>query len=126
SVFRVTLAGTMTTLASFTLQTGAQPVGGLVEGPDGDFYGTTTFAGASTGGGSIFRLTPAGSLAIVHFFNTSPNTNGFNPVGLLLASDGNFYGTTKYGTGTLFRLTPSGEVTTLFRFPSSWLPDSIP
>ncbi len=55
TVFKMTPAGGLTTLVSFTDSTGRNPVAGLVQGSDGNFYGTTAGGGA-LGGGTIFRI----------------------------------------------------------------------
>jgi len=59
-IFQVTTNGTLTSLISFNLTNGANPIAGLTLGNDGDFYGTTTYGGSS-GDGTLFRLvfTPA-------------------------------------------------------------------
>ena len=122
-------AQTLTTLASFNHANGAGPAfGSLVQGIDGNFYGTTDGGGAN-GDGTIFRITPAGVLTTLYSFcNLANCTDGRNPfAGLIQASDGNFYGTTYTGglsvcpdgaasCGTVFRITPGGAFTTLYSF----------
>ncbi|MGH8273442.1 MAG: choice-of-anchor tandem repeat GloVer-containing protein [Gammaproteobacteria bacterium] len=115
--------GTLTTLYSFNNNgDGATPYGALVQDADGNFYGTTH--GAIPGGkGTVFKLTPSGTLTTLHSFN---GTDGANPeAGLVLGSDGNFYGTTSQGgtsatpSGTIFKITPTGTLTTLHMFCST-------
>ena len=70
----------------------AYPSAPLVQGSDGNFYGTTPYGGANNGG-TVFQVTPAGALTTLVSFN---GTNGSHPVAALVAgSDGNFYGTTR-------------------------------
>ena len=67
--------------------------------------------------GSIFKITPTGVFTELHDFNhLATNNDGDNPyAGLILGSDGNFYGTTVhggvYGAGAIFRITRSGTYT---------------
>ena len=133
-VFKITPDGTLTTLYNFCVDDGACldgafPTAGLVEGTDGNFYGTTHLGGA-IGEGTVFRITPNGVLTTLHSFCSLRNCNdGYVPlVGLLLGSDGNLYGATSgggdaggvncepYGCGTIFKIAPSGILTTLYRF----------
>jgi len=124
-VFKMTPEGIFTTLVNFTgngsANRGEDPAGGLVQGGDGDFYGTTRSGGAS-GRGTVFRMTPAGQLTtLVEFTGNGTNNKGSEPVARLVqATDGNFYGTTIYGgtndLGTVFRMTPAGVLTTLVNF----------
>jgi len=98
-------------------------VAGLVQGTDGNFYGTTETGGGngSCGGGcgTVFRITPAGKLTTLHAFDS---TDGSWPTaGLVKGTDGNLYGTTELGGasqsgGTAFRITPAGTLTTLYSF----------
>ena len=126
SVFKITPSGTLTTLYSFCSQTncvdGSGPLAGLVQASNGNFYGTTEFGGTSgncsNGCGTIFRITPSGTLTVFHSFD---NADGATPfAGLMQAADGNFYGTTYGGGvdgyGTVFKITPSGTLTTLHGF----------
>jgi uncharacterized repeat protein (TIGR03803 family) len=127
TVFRVATNGTLTVLAFFNFTNGANPMAGLVQGPDGNFYGTTENGGtndvASGGDGTIFKVTTNGVLTRLVSFN---GTNGANPIaGLVLGPDGNFYGTTQYGgtnnianggDGTVFRVTTNGTLTRLCSF----------
>ncbi|MFN7995653.1 MAG: choice-of-anchor tandem repeat GloVer-containing protein [Bryobacteraceae bacterium] len=103
TVFKITPAGVLTTLYSFNSIDGANPNAGLVQGTDGNFYGTTSGGGINGGYGTVFKLTPAGKLTTLHSFD---KTDGFFPNGLVQATNGNFYGTTLYGGindyGTIF------------------------
>jgi uncharacterized repeat protein (TIGR03803 family) len=106
-----------TNLISFNQTNGASPNAGLVQGRDGNFYGTTASDGAG-GGGTLFQMTPLGPLTNLVSFNTN---NGAAPrAGLVQALDGNFYGTTYVGGsnnfGTVFRVTTNGMLTTLVTF----------
>ena len=121
TVFRMTSAGALTTLVLFNGINGSYCVGGLVQGNDGNFYGTTAgggTGGSSTGGGTVFKMTSTGILTTLVSFN---GANGNSPQApLIQGSDGNFYGTTTYGGpnggGTVFRVTPAGMLTTLVAF----------
>jgi uncharacterized repeat protein (TIGR03803 family) len=125
TVFRLAPNGPLTTIYSFCSQLGctdgAGPYGGLVLGTDGNFYGTTTQSGAH-GGGTVFKITPAGALTTIYNFCSQPGcTDGYGSyAGLALGTDGNFYGTSGgYGSnnqGTIFKITPAGALTTLHTF----------
>jgi uncharacterized repeat protein (TIGR03803 family) len=116
----VASAQTITTLHSFTFDDGANP--NLVtptQGDDGNMYGTTV-AGGGIATGSVFKLTPAGVVTVLHSFD---GIDGANPeAGLLQASDGKIYGTTVFGglhgEGSIFSITTDGTVTILYSFPS--------
>jgi uncharacterized repeat protein (TIGR03803 family) len=108
-----------TNLVSFNTSgsNGTSPYAGLIQGKDGNFYGTTS-AGGPGGGGTLFRMTPLGTLTNLVSFNTN---NGAEPIaGLIQGLDGNFYGTTYIGGsnnfGTVFRVTTNGMLTTLVTF----------
>jgi len=112
-----------TTLYSFTGADGYDPEAGLVLASDGNFYGTTN-GGGTAGNGTVFKITPSGVLTTLHSFGSMTgvkNTDGADPwAGLVVGSDGNFYGTTydggAYGFGTVFKITPAGALTTLYSF----------
>jgi uncharacterized repeat protein (TIGR03803 family) len=137
--FQLTPAGTFTSLYNFGGEAGAGslPLGGLVEGADGNFYGTTSAGGAhatvNSYAGTVYKITPAGVLTTLYSFCAQASgpacLDGYEPLaGLFLANDGNFYGTTFYGgtgtpsgmndlyTGTLFQITPAGAHTMLYSF----------
>jgi uncharacterized repeat protein (TIGR03803 family) len=134
TVFSITASGTLTTLYSFCSQTnctdGSSPQAGLVQGSDGNFYGTTFAGGANSdcsigGCGTIFKITPSGTLTTLYSFCAQSGcTDGFYPqAGLIQGTDGNFYGTTTQGgangkNGTIFEITPSGTLATLYSFCS--------
>ena len=106
------------TLHEFNLTDGAHPYAGLTLGPDGNLYGVTTQGGAFSGG-TAFRITPGGTFTLIHSFGSSSGPR-YAWGELLLADDGNFYGTSvnggPSGYGTVFKLTPAGVVTMLFSF----------
>src|SRR5580700_3288964 len=130
-------AQTFTTLWNFETigAYGANPYNvSLVQGLDGNFYGTTFYGGTDVydggAGGTVFKITPDGTLTTVYSFCAQPNcADGQGPfAGLVLGRDGNFYGTTRNGgttnsancvegeCGTVFKITPDGVLTTLHSF----------
>jgi uncharacterized repeat protein (TIGR03803 family) len=126
SAYRVTTSdGTYAMIHSFNGEgvpaDGNAPRGALVNGSDGNLYGTTAGGGPSGAHGTVFEMTTAGVVTTLHTF---VGTDGDTPLGtLVLASDGNFYGTTSAGgahsLGTVFRISPSGDFTSLYSFDSS-------
>jgi uncharacterized repeat protein (TIGR03803 family) len=126
-VFKVTPAGVETLLHSFAggSTDGANPYTALIQGTDGNFYGTTNSGGDAScvgGCGTVFKLTPAGAESILYLFTASAfgGPQPPSPSSLLQGTDGNFYGTTAngggFGTGAVFRLTPAGAASVLYSF----------
>jgi len=125
TVFKITPGGTLTTLYSFCSLTncadGEEPYGGVVQGTDGNFYGTTFLGGAQELDGTIFKITPKGQLTTLYNFCSQTNcADGLDPeAGLTQGTDRNFYGTTSGGGadggGTIFKITAEG-LTTLYSF----------
>jgi len=119
---------TFNTVINFDGANGGNPISSLVQGTDGNLYGTTGFVGAfgsASSGGTVFQMTPSGSMTVVYNFCALPNcADGSVPTGLTLGTDGNFYGTTFFsganfsGAGTVFKITPKGTLTTLYSFCS--------
>jgi uncharacterized repeat protein (TIGR03803 family) len=112
-------AQTFTTLHSFDLTDGDDPVGALVQATNGNLYGTTD-AGAGNCAGTVFEITTGGVLTTLRCFES---TDGSGPrAALVQAPNGNFYGTTYGGGtnnfGTVFEIAPSGTLTTLHSFCS--------
>ena len=121
TVFQCTSAGVYTVLHGFAGSDGASPMAPLVQGSDGNFYGTTSGGGADSGSGTVFEITPTGTLTIITSF--SGNNGAMPQAGLVIGSNGNFYGTTLANGsgdgGTVFEVTPSGTLTTLYSFNGS-------
>lgn len=125
-------AQTFTKLFPFGGANGSGPVAPLIQGTDGNFYGTTE-VGGSAHYGTVFKITPEGHLTVVHSFCQQVNCiDGVNPTaGVIQAPNGNLYGTTALGgngaispacnywsCGTIFEITPSGTFTVLYNFCS--------
>ena len=115
-----------------TTPNGMFPVAGLLQGPDGNFYGVASGGGSSGtdfcqpgpeifGCGTIFKLTPSGHLTLLYSFCGgygcgSYPPDGADPRGRLVYSGGYLYGTTQqggeyngvYNSGTIFRISLSG------------------
>jgi uncharacterized repeat protein (TIGR03803 family) len=127
TVFKITAKGKLTTLYNFCSETncadGSDALAGLVQAADGNFYGTTAEGGANTSG-TVFKITPKGKLATLYNFCSQTNcTDGATPyAGLVQATDGNFYGATRFGgannSGAVFKITSEGKLTTLYSFCS--------
>lgn len=112
TVFKITTGGKLTTIYEFDQTHGAGPLGPVIQGTDGNFYGTTS-AGGSSGLGVIFKLTSAGVITVLHNFIGS---DGETPqAGLIQANDGNFYGVASgggsLGYGTIFKVTSTSDHT---------------
>jgi len=106
----------------FQRANGANPFyAALVQGLDGNLYGTTSARGAH-GKGTVFRITPGGTVTTLYSFCAkSKCADGSTPYGgLVLGTDGNFYGMTFIGgtlnAGTVYKITPTGKLTTLHSF----------
>ena len=131
TVYRLAPDGTLTTLHDFGAyidqrqQTNADGVGPhrLVQGSDGDFYGTA-FSGGTAGRGTAYKVTAGGAFTLLYEFAATAagvNADGAGPgAALIQGADGNFYGTATTGgpnaQGTVFQLTPSGTLTTVHAF----------
>jgi len=122
TVFKISTGGALTNLYPFTGGAdGAYPAAGLVQGSDGNFYGTTQ-AGGTSNSGTIFNISPSGVLTNLYSF--SGGNDGGGPLGDLVQSgDGYFYGTTTGGgansLGTVFKVSSNGTLTTLYSFIGS-------
>ena len=98
---------------------GSTPYAGLVLDKTGNLYGTT-YVGGVNGYGTVFKITPTGTEAVLHSF-AFDGTDGFNPyASLILDKTGSLYGTTVLGgvneLGTAFKITPTGTETVLHSF----------
>jgi uncharacterized repeat protein (TIGR03803 family) len=117
-IFKLTPKGKVTVLHDF----GAEyyPVAPLIEGNDGDFYGTAPYGGRSGNRhGAVFKITPTGKYTVLHTFQGG--SDGIAPfAGVLQATDGNFYGVTAGGgasdDGTIYRIDSKGKYSVICDF----------
>jgi uncharacterized repeat protein (TIGR03803 family) len=89
----------------------------LAQGRDGNLY-TTSYIGGANNGGTVYKITPGGTLTVLYSFD---GVHGSGPwSGVIAATDGNFYGTTAgggtTGNGTVFKITPQGTLTVMYNF----------
>jgi uncharacterized repeat protein (TIGR03803 family) len=128
NIFRMTPSGEISNLYTFCSSNSSCPDGGFPQtapilGTDGNMYGVT-YVGGSGSSGVFYRLTTGGEYTILYNFcaNFPCDNEGLDPVSIILASDGNFYGITNYGgtggAGTIFKITPTGQYTQLYSFCS--------
>jgi len=120
TAFRVTPAGKLTDLHNFcqgSCTDGGAPYAGLVLSPTGNFYGTTT-QDLVNHGGTLYEMTPSGSVTTLHSFSLADEEG--TPYGPVLQADGGFYGVTgtggSAGDGTVYKISTSGALTTLDTF----------
>lgn len=117
TAYSITSSGTFTTLHTFTGSDG-QNVNGLVQGSDGNFYGSSQSGGANNLG-VIYKMTATGTVTVLHSFAGSDGAVG--RWDLLQAKDGNFYGVTlnggTNGAGVIFKISGTGTYAVLYNFP---------
>jgi uncharacterized repeat protein (TIGR03803 family) len=130
TVFEITSAGKLTTLYSFCSQQpscadGIGP-GQLVQGANGNFFGTTASGGILDGNngcpdgcGTVFEITQAGQFTTLYKF-CGCGDGEFPLSGLVQAANGNFYGMTGAGGGygSVFEITPAGKFSQIYSFCS--------
>jgi uncharacterized repeat protein (TIGR03803 family) len=127
TIYRIAPDGQITVLTVFNGAIGYYGTAGLVQGNDGNFYGSPETGGPDGAMTSFFRITPAGNFTSI--CSLYGETNGYDPYDAMIPGrDGNFYGTMRYGGagynetngtsngGTVFRLTSAGEFTLLNSF----------
>jgi uncharacterized repeat protein (TIGR03803 family) len=136
TVFKISTNGAFNTLLLFSGTNGAylgsKPLGGLLQGADGDLYGTTEEGGTNRANGTVFRITTNGVLVWSFSF---ANTNGSDPqAGLVQGTDGKLYGVTStYAAtvqgsplgSTIFKITTNGSLTTLKIFTDLSIPNPV-
>jgi uncharacterized repeat protein (TIGR03803 family) len=116
-VFKLTTAGVETILHKFPTDPAAPanpvinsdgllPVA-LIQGGDGNLYGTTRNGGAS-GNGIVFQLSLTGVEKVLHSFAGGP-TDGSLPGALVYGSDGSLYGVTYLGGSNIGGLNGPGD-----------------
>ncbi len=142
TVFLVTPQEGKTNLHNFAgPPEGSCPIGGLIQGTDGNFYGVTEDGGSNNcsaspmeqffqifgyccdpaygGYGTVFRITEQGTFTNLHTFSGGAD-GAFPEAALLQGSDGFLYGTTSGGNisaGTVFRMATDGSgFTNLYQF----------
>ncbi|HTS19308.1 MAG TPA: choice-of-anchor tandem repeat GloVer-containing protein [Verrucomicrobiae bacterium] len=120
TVYRISTAGTLTSLHSFGGDDGSFPRGSLVQGADGSLYGAT-IEGGTNNLGTIYRITTAGTFTTLHMFGANPN-DGFDPyAGLVQRNKNWFYGVTQGGgphggQGTIFKISNTGNLKIVYSF----------
>jgi uncharacterized repeat protein (TIGR03803 family) len=153
TVFKISTNGGLTTLYSFGSITnasgcaldGENPTAAMVQGSDGNFYGTTQWGGATNyndgwgtyGYGTVFKISANGVLTTLYRFGSVQDTNGVPldgaaPNRLVQGSDGNFYGATQWGGtngwGTVFKISTNGVLSSLYSFTGGyggWAPRGL-
>lgn len=131
NMFRMTPTGEISSVYKFCSQPDCADGGSMLSAPvvgtDGNLYGVAAGGGGSgatgTAGGTVFRMAVDGQYAVIYkFCSMSDCADGAWPNGIILGSDGNFYGTTVYGgvgdggPGVIFKVTPDGTYTRLHAF----------
>ncbi|MDE1163368.1 MAG: putative Ig domain-containing protein [Acidobacteriaceae bacterium] len=128
-IFKITTAGVFTPVYSFSNgASGYYPEDSLIQGTDGNFYGTT-YLGGNPAGGVIFKLTPSGVYTVLHSFTKATDGSGVFAT-LVEGTDGALYGTASGGGslsfGTVFKMTKDGNFTTLHTFTGMNADESNP
>ena len=132
AVFRVNPAGNETVVYSFGSNSSTDaktPSAGLIQGSNGELYGTTTLGGTN-GTGAVFQISTGGIESVLYSFGTGTDDGSTPYAPLLQGSDGNLYGTTIFGgahsRGTLFKVTSGGAESIVHSFGSSATDGTLP
>jgi uncharacterized repeat protein (TIGR03803 family) len=117
-IYKIDPSGTYSVLHEFDGGNGGKtPAAGLIQGSDGNFYGTTT-AGGTDGQGIVYRISQSGDFTVLHSFDSVTGAIPYAP--LVQYGDGSFYGTTdsggSFGQGVIFKLDPAGTVSVVHSF----------
>jgi uncharacterized repeat protein (TIGR03803 family) len=120
--FKVSTEGAFKSIFDFCQHctNGGDPGGYLAAGPGGEIYGSTT-EGGTDDGGTVFKISTAGQLTVLHRFCSRANcADGAVPASVVLDKNGNLFGTTvsggSHGGGTAFEITAQGQFMTLHEF----------
>jgi uncharacterized repeat protein (TIGR03803 family) len=132
TVFMITPAGVETVLHSFSFSTGDGngPRAALIQGRDGNFYGTTfNGGGIGIGTGTVFKISATDGESVVYAFGGGADGSGPSTA-LIQGGDGNLYGTTSSGGsnnyGTLFEITSAGVESVVYPFAGGTTDGSNP
>lgn len=125
TIFRISLSGALTVLHVFHFVDGSHDIGPLIQGTDGNLYGTAPAGGVgAVRGGTVFKLTlPRNKLTILHEFQFS-SVGGSTPIaGLVQTGDGTLYGVAANGgisnRGVFFKITTAGAYIPVFDFANA-------
>lgn len=122
AIMKITPGGNVTNLYKFCSFAGCTdgwiPTAPLVQTSDGNLYGITLAGGGQCadkfeGCGTVFQLTPNGTLTTLYSFclGDTPCPDGAFHVAFIQGADGDFYGVTSDKAGTVFKITPAGVLT---------------
>jgi len=120
TIVQLSTAGVVNNYFSFPCGSGGDfPIGPLVQASNGDFYSTTQ-NGGTNGEGTIYQVTTGLNVTILHNFGAVFGDCTYPGAGMLLATDGNYYGSSSdgggHGDGCLFNTSTSGTYTGLYSF----------
>jgi uncharacterized repeat protein (TIGR03803 family) len=125
AIVKITTAGVVKGVHSFDClgDGGNSPVGPLVQGSDGNLYGTT-MGGGTYREGTVFKMDgKSGQVTVLYSFGATAGDGVGPQAGLVQGTDGNFYGATTGGgaenAGTLFQLASGGAYSQLYSFTAS-------
>jgi uncharacterized repeat protein (TIGR03803 family) len=123
SIAKLSTAGVLSGSVGFACGAGGSfPIGPLVQASNGNFYSTTQ-DGGTNGEGTTYQVTTGLVITVLHSFGATFGDGEYPTAGLLLATDGKYYGATAEGgtfdDGILFNTTTGGTYTDLFSFNNS-------
>lgn len=120
AVVQLSTAGVLNNSYDFPCEPGGDyPIGPLVQASNGNFYSTTQ-DGGSNGEGTIYQMTTGMVVTLLHSFGSTFGDGEYPAAGMLLATDGNYYGAAAEGgahdDGSLFNTSTSGVYKGLYSF----------